>query len=79
MKFRPLLKKCNKAPKHMNTKILTLETTMQRHFFRSFMILVLPCLLVLSAAAGTDNGAMLGFNEQGAVQQRTLEAQFDRY
>jgi N-acetylated-alpha-linked acidic dipeptidase len=52
---------------------------MQRHLFRPLTILGLCCLVVFSAAAGTDNGPILGFNENGATQQRVLEAQFDGY
>jgi len=52
---------------------------MQRHLFRPFTILGFSCLIVFSAVADTDNGPILGFNEQGAVLQRALEAQFDGY
>jgi N-acetylated-alpha-linked acidic dipeptidase len=50
---------------------------MQRHCFRPLTILGLSCLIAFSAAAGTSNGAILGFSEQGATQQRTLETQYD--
>ena len=50
---------------------------MQRHLFRPLTMLGLFCLIVILAAAVIDDGPMLGFSEEGAAQQRTLEAQYD--
>jgi N-acetylated-alpha-linked acidic dipeptidase len=52
---------------------------MLRQLFRPLTILGLSCLIVFSAAAGADNGPILGFSENGTTQQRALEAQFDGY
>jgi len=52
---------------------------MQRHIFRHLAILGLFCLVVFPAAAGTGDRPILGFDENGAVQQRSLEGQYDAY
>ena len=51
---------------------------MPRPLFRPLTVLGLFCLIVaLTASVVLDDGPMLGFSEEGAVQQRTLEAQYD--
>ena len=51
---------------------------MPRLLFRPLTILGLFCLIVaLTASVVLDDGPMLGFSEEGAAQQRTLEAQYD--
>ncbi len=51
---------------------------MPRPLFRPLTVLGLFCLIVaLTAFITLDDGPMLGFSEEGAAQQRTLEAQYD--
>ncbi|MFB3131779.1 MAG: M28 family peptidase, partial [Rhodothermales bacterium] len=51
---------------------------MPRPLFRPLIVLGLFCLIVaLTAFITLDDGPMLGFSEEGAAQQRTLEAQYD--
>ena len=51
---------------------------MPRCFFHTLIVLGLFCLIVaLTASTMLDDGPMLGFSEEGAAQQRALEAQYD--
>lgn len=52
---------------------------MQRLELFPVMILVTSCLLVFPAAAGAGDAPILGFGEDGVVQQRKLETQYDGY